>query len=62
MNEIKIHGETPVSYTASAIPRHARALALSGFRVFPLIPGDKRPMIARWQEQATNRLEQVSSW
>ena len=62
MNEIKIHGETPVSYTASDIPRYARALALSGFRVFPLIPGDKRPMIARWQEQATNRLERVSSW
>ena len=62
MNEIKIHGETPTSYTASDLPRYARALALSGFRVFPLVPGDKRPLIPRWQEQATNRLEQVNSW
>lgn len=62
MIDIKIHGETPTSYTASDLPRHARALALSGFKVFPLRPGDKRPLITKWQEQATNRLDQVLNW
>ena len=62
MIDFKIHGETPKSYTASDLPRHARALALSGFKVFPLIPGDKRPLITKWQEQATNRLDQVLNW
>ena len=62
MIDIKIHGETTKSYTASDLPRHARALALSGFKVFPLRPGDKRPLITKWQEQATNRLDQVLNW
>lgn len=62
MIDIKIHGDTPTSYTASDLPRYARALALSGFKVFPLRPGDKRPLISKWQEQATNRLDQVLNW
>lgn len=32
---------------------HALDLARRGFRVFPLVPGTKRPAIERWQELAT---------
>lgn len=38
---------------------HALALADYGFKVFPLIPNDKRPLVDGWQAKATNDEAQV---
>lgn len=40
----------------------AFACAVLGFRVFPILPGTKRPAIAGWKEHATSSLEQVQYW
>lgn len=41
---------------------HARALAAQGFRVFPLIPNDKRPAIERWPDKATTDLATIDRY
>src|SRR5262245_27417027 len=33
-----------------------------GYRVFPCIPRDKRPLIEAWQHAATCDVEQVERW
>jgi len=40
----------------------ALAMARAGFRVFPLIPGDKKPAVSRFPLVATNDEAQVRAW
>lgn len=40
----------------------ARSLAMAGVRVFPCVPGEKRPLTTRGFHDATSRVEQVSAW
>jgi len=40
----------------------AIALARAGFRVFPLLPGEKRPAITRGVKDATGDLDRVRQW
>jgi hypothetical protein len=44
----------------STLQASALALAARGFRVFPVIPGTKRPAIERWQELATTDPDKIS--
>ena len=46
----------------TSIPSIAYILASNGFRVFPLRPNTKIPLIKEWQKLATNKLETVRSW
>lgn len=41
---------------------HAKRLAARGFRVFPLVPGEKRPAFPGWQELASDDPSVVSAW
>jgi Bifunctional DNA primase/polymerase, N-terminal len=41
---------------------HALAAARRGWCVFPLIPGEKRPAIPRWPQQATTDPDQITAW
>lgn len=43
-----------------ALHRAARAAAAQDWRVFPLIPGDKRPAIRDWAERATLDPERIA--
>jgi hypothetical protein len=41
----------------------ALALAREGYRVFPLVPGDKKPLKGvNWQDKATTDPEQIARW
>ncbi|WP_083460430.1 bifunctional DNA primase/polymerase [Jiangella muralis] len=40
----------------------ALAAAAKGWRIFPVGPGSKVPMIKAWEQQATDRPEQIRSW
>jgi hypothetical protein len=40
----------------------AMQLARMGFRVFPLIPGDKKPAVSRFPVVATTDLDQIVAW
>ena len=40
----------------------AYACSQLGFRVFPLVPGTKRPAIEGWKSRATREVEQVRTW
>jgi hypothetical protein len=40
----------------------AYACSQLGFRVFPLVPGTKRPAIEGWKERATFNLDQIGEW
>ena len=40
----------------------ALELAAQGFDVFPIIPNDKRPLIAGWQRLATQDPERIREW
>lgn len=37
-------------------------LAPYGFKMFPLIPGTKRPMVDRWEQRATNAPKWLDQW
>ena len=37
-------------------------MALKGFKVFPLKPGEKTPAITRWQSQATNDFDKIETF
>lgn len=42
---------------------HAALLwAQSGFNVFPLLPGTKRPAVGRWKEEATTDPAKIAAW
>lgn len=41
---------------------HAIRLANSGFPVFPVVPGEKLPLIKAWQSLATTDRRQVEAW
>ena len=41
---------------------HAVYYASRGWAVLPVAPGHKRPLIDRWQQQATSDLTQVCAW
>ncbi|WP_042365975.1 bifunctional DNA primase/polymerase [Streptacidiphilus neutrinimicus] len=41
---------------------YALAAARRGWRVFPLIPGDKRPAVSAWEQQATTDPERLARW
>ncbi|MEF2552002.1 AAA family ATPase [Aurantimonas sp. A2-1-M11] len=45
-----------------SILEHALDLAARGFRVFPLIPNDKKPAIDGWQQKATTDELQIRRW
>jgi len=40
----------------------AYACSQLGFRVFPLVPGSKRPAIEGWKTKATSDLDQIREW
>jgi hypothetical protein len=40
----------------------ALALAARGFRVFPVSPNAKTPLVAGWREQATTDTERIRAW
>lgn len=40
----------------------AYACVQLGFRVFPLVPGTKRPAVEGWKSRATREVEQVIRW
>jgi hypothetical protein len=40
----------------------AYACSQLGFRVFPLVPGTKRPAIEGWKSRATSDLDQIRAW
>lgn len=40
----------------------ALKLADAGFHVIPIIPGDKRPPILKWQNHATTDLDTITEW
>jgi hypothetical protein len=42
--------------------KHALCLAADGFRVFPLEPDGKKPLIENWPERATTDEKQVLAW
>jgi hypothetical protein len=42
--------------------RHALRLAERGYRLHPLVPGDKRPILRGWQSQATTDRDQIERW
>lgn len=41
---------------------HLYALAAHGFRVFPLVPGEKRPMVTGWEQKATTAPSLLDKW
>lgn len=41
---------------------HLYALAAHGFRVFPLVPGEKRPMVTGWEQKATTAPSLLDRW
>ena len=41
---------------------HLYALAAHGVRVFPLVPGEKRPMVTGWEQKATTAPSLLDSW
>lgn len=41
---------------------HALRLAEQGFRIHPLIPNDKRPLLKKWQNEATTDESTIRSW
>lgn len=45
---------------AEPLPRAARALAVRGWHVFPLIPGTKHPAVRAWEHRATTAPERVA--
>lgn len=47
---------------ASALARAALWYARRGWRVFPCVPGDKRPALKKWQRLATAEPRQVETW
>jgi hypothetical protein len=46
-----------------AILDHALAWAARGFRIFPILPGDKvPPKDLRWKEEATTNPAKITAW
>lgn len=41
---------------------HLYALAAHGIRVFPLVPGEKRPMVTGWEQKATTSPALLDRW
>ena len=41
---------------------HALAAAALGFNVFPLIPGEKKPLIKDWPSRATRDAARIRQW
>ena len=41
---------------------HLYALAAHGIRVFPLVPGEKRPMVTGWEQNATTAPSLLDKW
>lgn len=41
---------------------HLYALAAHGIRVFPLVPGEKRPMVTGWEQKATTAPSLLDRW
>jgi len=43
---------------------HKTALqyAHRGWRVIPILPGEKRPAVNQWQHQASTSFEQINHW
>lgn len=42
------------------LPRVASAMAESGWHVFPLVPGGKRPVVRNWEQRATVDPERIA--
>ena len=40
----------------------AADLVSLGFKVFPLVPGRKLPLIKAWQKQASDDLDTITAW
>jgi hypothetical protein len=40
----------------------AADLVSLGFKVFPLVPGRKLPLIKAWQKHASDELETITEW
>jgi hypothetical protein len=59
-------GDTPNSTGQDQPPSKlhvaARALAVQGIPVFPVVPGTKFPAIKRWTTEATTDLNQIDAW
>jgi hypothetical protein len=54
--------DTAAGGQASSTGAVAYACTQLGFRVFPLMPGTKRPAIKDWKHYATREVDQVRSW
>ena len=37
-------------------------LGSAGFKLFPLVPGEKRPMVSQWEQRATNNPAWLEKW
>jgi len=54
--------ETAAGGQAPSSGAVAYACSQLGFKVFPLVPGTKRPAIEGWKERATSDLDQIRTW
>jgi len=54
--------ETAAGGQAPSSGAVAYACSQLGFRVFPLVPGTKRPAVEGWKERATSDLDQIKEW
>ena len=46
----------------TTLPSEVEWLAEQGYRIFPLRPGTKLPMIEGWQAKATCDADQLETW
>lgn len=54
--------DTAVGGQAPSAGAVAYACSQLGFKVFPLVPGTKRPAIEGWKERATSDVDQIQGW
>jgi hypothetical protein len=45
-----------------SLPQHVQFAASLGFRLFPIKPGEKTPLLANWQNIATSDVGQLQTW
>lgn len=51
----------PVPIQPSAL-QHARASAKRGWFVFPVVPDGKRPLVKKWEKEATTDTAKIEAW
>lgn len=59
---VRISASKTTQSASTSLPAAALELAALGFRVFPVAPRGKKPLIKQWQRAATTDPEQVAHW